>query len=214
MASIEDGKLIDKKVKHQIYAPLEHGDIKRIRAIVLHRTDSSTGASTLKAYETGATRGNGAHFLIDKDGKIYQTARLTKVCWHVGLLLPRCQMDKTCDPHELKTINALLHERGLKFSTRAKNIAAREARKPYPLRYPSNDDAFGVEVVGKFWPAQARFDAPTLSQLASVKWLVDTLVRAYGLDLRSDIYAHGAIARKEQVEGTELLQYLFSGAMP
>lgn len=130
------------------------------------------------------------------------------------MLLPRCQIDSTCDPHELKTINALLHERGLKFSTRAKNVAAREARKPYPLRYPSNDDSLGVEVVGKFWPGQARYDAPNLSQLASVKWLVDTLVRAYKLNLRSDVYAHGAIARKEQAEGADLLQYLFSGATP
>lgn len=130
------------------------------------------------------------------------------------MLLPRCQINSTCDPHELKTINALLHEKGLKFSTRAKNVAAREARKPYPLRYPSNDDSLGVEVVGKFWPGQARYDAPTLSQLASVKWLVDTLVRAYKLNLRSDVYAHGAIARKEQAEGADLLQYLFSGATP
>ena len=38
----------------------------------------------LNAYNSG---GNGAHFLIGKDGHIYQTANLLQTCYHVGKLI-------------------------------------------------------------------------------------------------------------------------------
>lgn len=48
-----------------------------------------------------------------------------------------------------------------------------------------------------------------LQQLTSLERLVDVLVKEYNLNLRNDVYAHGAIARKEASEGAQLLQYLF-----
>lgn len=52
-----------------------------MRAIAVHQTDSPTAQATFNAYRTG---GNGAHFLIDKPGTVYQTASLQAVCFHVG----------------------------------------------------------------------------------------------------------------------------------
>ncbi|QRP62775.1 N-acetylmuramoyl-L-alanine amidase [Rhodanobacter sp. FDAARGOS 1247] len=212
MATVENGKLIDPEVEVKLYTSIEHGALTSVASIVLHRTDSSSATGTLSAYEGGKT--TGAHFLIDKLGKIYQTARVDQVCWHVGILVARCQAESNCDPQELKTITALLHEKGLSFSTRAKNLSRHEVAKTYPQRYPANSDSLGIEVVGKFVAADKAFELPTPEQLKSVKYLVDILVAQFKLNLLSDVYAHGAIARKEVSEGAQLLQSLLTGAKP
>lgn len=79
---IEKGRVVSDRVKVENYSSIEHGTLKGVSAIVVHRTDSSSAKSTLQAYSSGKTAG--AHFLIGKDGEIVQTASLEKVCWHVG----------------------------------------------------------------------------------------------------------------------------------
>lgn len=212
MAKIEDGKIIDEKVELKTYSTLEHGDIGKVSSIVLHRTGSSTAVEVLNAYANGQK--TGAHFLIEKSGHIFQTANMKKLCHHVGILLPRCEIEKNCDPNELKTITALIHEKGFSFSRRAANLSRHELEKKYPLRYPSNSDSIGIEVVGRFLSSEKSFETPTSEQFSSLKWLVEILINEYNLDLKLDVYAHGAIARKEVSEGAQLLQYLFSGATP
>lgn len=86
-----------------------------------------------------------------------------------------------------------------------------EVKKTYPLRYPSNDDSLGIEVVGRYNIPSSTFEKPTPKQFASLKWLVDELVKHYNLNLRNDIYAHGTIARKQKAEGLQLLEYLLKG---
>jgi N-acetyl-anhydromuramyl-L-alanine amidase AmpD len=211
MDIVKDGEIVDKKVEIKTYPSIEHGAISKVTSIVLHRTDSSTANSTLSVYSKG--KKTGAHFLIDKNGYIYQTANMNKVCWHVGILLPRCKIEKDCNPKELKTITALIHEKGLAFGRRARNLSRHEIGKNYPLRYPSNNDSIGIEVVGKFWETKKSFDKPTLEQFKSLKWLVGTLTKKYQLSIKNDVYAHGAIARKQEAEGAQLLQYLFSGSV-
>ena len=76
--------MVDKSVEVKTYPSIEHGALLSVTSIVLHRTDSSTAASVLNAYKSGQK--TGAHFLIEKDGKIYQTASLERICWHVGIL--------------------------------------------------------------------------------------------------------------------------------
>jgi len=212
MATVNEGKLIDPEVEVKLYASIEHGALDKVAAIVLHRTDSSNATSTFAAYAGG--KQTGAHFLIDKVGKIYQTARVDQVCWHVGILQARCQVEHDCDPQELKTIASLMHQKGVGFGTRARNLSRHELGKTYPQRYPSNHDSLGVEVVGMFQPAVKAFDTPTPAQLKSLKYLVDILVKQFNLNLLSDVYAHGAIARKEVTEGARLLQSLTAGAPP
>lgn len=212
MAKIEDGKIIDKKVELKIFSSIEHRDLDKVTSLVLHRTDSSTAVEVLNAYAKGQK--TGAHFLIEKSGHIFQTANMKKSCHHVGILLPRCQIEKNCDPNELKTITALIHEKGFSFSRRAENLSRHESKKKYPLRYPSNSDSIGIEVVGRFLPSEKSFETPTQEQFSSLKWLVGILIEEHQLDLKFHVYAHGAIARKEVSEGAQLLQYLFSGTTP
>ncbi|WP_221793553.1 peptidoglycan recognition protein family protein [Oceanobacter mangrovi] len=211
MAKIENGIVVDDNVESKTFASIEHDNLTKVSSIVLHRTDSTTADGTLNAYANGKKAG--AHFLIDKTGYIYQTASLLKTCWHVGILLPRCQIEKSCNPKELKTITALIYEEGLSFGRRAKNLSRHEVAKKYPLRYPSNNDSIGIEIVGKFLPSEKSFEKPTLKQLESTKWLIELIATKYGLSINNDVYAHGAIARKEVTEGAQLLQYIFSGAV-
>jgi len=212
MTTVASGIINDKNVVLQTYPSITHGNISTVTSIVLHRTDSSTAKSTLQAYAKG--KKSGAHFLIDKKGKILQTASMRKKCWHIGILLPRCWIENNCNPKELTTITALIHQQGLSFGRRARNLSRHEAQKKYPLRYPSNNDSIGIEVVGKFWPTQKSFDKPTQQQYKSLKWLVEIIAKEYKLNIKTNVYAHGAIARKEVSEGAQLLQYLFSGVTP
>ena len=65
------GKLVDKKVSQKIYKGLHKGSLTIINAIVVHQTGASTAQHTFNSF---ASSSNGAHFLIDKNGQIFQTA--------------------------------------------------------------------------------------------------------------------------------------------
>jgi N-acetyl-anhydromuramyl-L-alanine amidase AmpD len=67
---------------------IERGVLHRIRGIIVHQTGGASGASSLSNYTM--QNATGAHFLIDKDGTIYQTASLFRQTWHVGRLRARC----------------------------------------------------------------------------------------------------------------------------
>ena len=77
----------------------------------------------------------GAHFLIDKDGTIYQTARLTQKTWHVGRLQSRCVAELKCSAPK-------------KWDPSGTHKS--ESSKSWPARYPSNEDSIGIELVGRF----------------------------------------------------------------
>ncbi len=63
---------------------IEHGEIGKIRAIILHRTMSKSAQSSIDWWQNHKAKGAGTHFMIDKDGTIYQCATLYKTTWHVG----------------------------------------------------------------------------------------------------------------------------------
>src|SRR5690606_8060251 len=59
-----------------------------VNGIVVHQTGGSTAQSTFNSYRNSTT---GAHFLVEKDGKIYQTASLHKAsqpCRAASIALP------------------------------------------------------------------------------------------------------------------------------
>ncbi|WP_413112109.1 N-acetylmuramoyl-L-alanine amidase [Thaumasiovibrio sp. DFM-14] len=207
--TIKDGLITNSNVKVETYSNIEQGEMAEVNAIVLHRTAGSTAQSALNGYKGGQKVG--AHFLIDKEGKIYQTASLTKLCWHVGIMYSRGRKESSADPKELKNINAILHESNVSFSNRVKNLSRYEAKKAYPIRYPSNADSVGIEVVGRYNAGTKQFTEPTQKQYNSTKWLVEVLIKEYALGLRKDVYAHGSIARKKEAEGIQLLNYLHKG---
>ena len=62
--------------RETISPKIERKEMPEVNGLVIHQTDSPTVSSTLNSY---ALKGvNGAHFLIDKDGTIYQTASLKR----------------------------------------------------------------------------------------------------------------------------------------
>ena len=83
----EQGGVSHPRVTRALRPFLEHGPMPVVHGIVVHQTDSDKAAGTLAQYEKPGS--NGAHFLIDKDGKIYQTASVFKKTHHVGVLKSR-----------------------------------------------------------------------------------------------------------------------------
>jgi N-acetyl-anhydromuramyl-L-alanine amidase AmpD len=130
-----DGMLIAAGVLNARRPPIEKGPMKHVRGIIVHQSDSSTAQATLNSY---LHAGNGAHFLIDKDGTIYQTASLLKKTWHVGKLKAKCFETHTCSAAEVKI-----------GPTKHSAIYRIEMRKSVPNRFPSNEDSIGIELVGR-----------------------------------------------------------------
>lgn len=189
-----DGMLADPLIHNARVPALEHGALASAEAIVMHRTESSSAQSTLNGYKAGGQPA-GAHFLIDKDGTIYQTASLDYQTWHVGKIRSR-----GADENALAEPDKSWHER-TGFSPKA--INTHENANPYPIRYPNNSDSIGIEVVGAYNAASKTWDAPTAEQTASINTLVGMLQQQYGLD-DHDIYKHDTISYKTAGEGDGL----------
>jgi N-acetyl-anhydromuramyl-L-alanine amidase AmpD len=195
-STIKDGKLVSDKVIDKINSKIEKGGMSVVNAIVVHQTGSSTAESTLNGYKTG---GNGAHFLIGKDGTIYQTARMDKQCWHVGKIPSKCYNMKTCSEEELKSITAILFKKGESYSVRVKNLHDHEEAKSYPDRFPMNSDSIGIELVGSFLTKKKEYETVTDAQNTSLAWLVGELQRHLSLDA-DDVYRHPDVSYKQASE--------------
>ena len=137
------GMLVSSNVQHQRHSHIEHGALQRIRAIVVHQTDSGSAQATFNAYATG---GNGAHFLIAKDGRIMQTASIRMRCYHVGRLIKsRCLELRGAACKDAAIANVM----ALGWAARIKAIDQTERQKAYPDRFPVNSDSIGIELVGR-----------------------------------------------------------------
>lgn len=101
----KNGRVDAERVKIKIFPNIERGPMDRVNGIIVHQTDGSTTESTFSSYR--AKGALGAHFLIDKDGTVYQTASLKKITRHVGKLQSRCIVTHKCAPAELKLTTAI-----------------------------------------------------------------------------------------------------------
>jgi len=194
--SVKDGKLVSGRITDKTQSAIEHGVLSKVSAIVVHQTGAATAGSSFSAYEDG---GNGAHFLIDTDGTIYQTARINQKCWHVGNIQSRCKVLKTCSSEELTEINAILFKKNESYRVRVKNLSNHEGDKAYPDRYPTNSDSIGVELVGNFDKKTKTYDTVTKDQNDSLRWLLTALESVLVLT-DSDVYRHSEVAYKEPSE--------------
>jgi N-acetylmuramoyl-L-alanine amidase len=70
---------------HQHPSP-NHGSRRgtKVDIIVLHHTGSSSGAGDLKHLSTKLS-GVSAHYLVDRDGKVYQLVPEDRAAWHAGI---------------------------------------------------------------------------------------------------------------------------------
>jgi N-acetyl-anhydromuramyl-L-alanine amidase AmpD len=141
---------------------------------------------------------NGAHFLIDRDGTIYQTASLYQKTWHVGKLKARCLLRNQCTPTELSQLK--------KFSPAAEHD--REKVKSVPDRFPSNDDSIVIELVGAPLPSaksvpedKRAYESVSDEQNASLKWLVQMLNQALSIPLH-EVFRHPEVSRKNPTEAS------------
>lgn len=160
--------------------PIVHG-------IVVHQTGSPSAASTLNGYKR--SNANGAHFLIDTDGTVYQTASIHKMTHHVGFIKSRCIAEKSCSPADLQALQGKRVGSG---------IGRVEMRKPYPRRYPMNSDAIGIEVVSM--ARDGVFEPLTADQQSSLGWLMAELLDTLRLS-RADVFRHSEVSWKLESEG-------------
>jgi N-acetyl-anhydromuramyl-L-alanine amidase AmpD len=196
--TLSGGRLVSDKVIDKISKNIEKGAMVDVNAIVVHQTDSPTAQATLNGY--GKAGANGAHFLIDKDGTIYQTARVDQKCWHVGTIQSRCYKLKTCSVDELKNVKQILFNQAGSYEARVKKLHRHEMRKAYPDRYPSNEDSIGIELVSKF-SNPPGFESVTAAQNDSLRWLVTTLVSLLKLSA-SEVFRHSEVSYKQPTEAT------------
>jgi len=80
-----------------------------------------------------------------------------------------------------------------------RDLSRHEDAKAWPQRYPSNRDAIGIELVGRFLPDQARYESVGPEQNASLKWLVHTLAIALGVPLH-EVFRHPDLSYKQPSE--------------
>lgn len=189
LAFDKDGWAVDPKITVARRPNLAHGRMTTVSGIIVHQTGAPTASSTLNSYlQDGA---NGAHFLIDKNGDIYQTGSVFWRQWHVGKLKPRCMLEKRCTPVEVKNFAHMTYA----------EINSYETQKAVPDRYPSNDDSIGIELVGAptgTAPNQG-YETVTAEQNASLAWLVKELTEKFGVPM-TEVFRHPAVSRKNEHE--------------
>jgi len=199
-----EGWITHTKVSKKSFSAIQHGDISKINAIVLHRTGSASASSVFSAYNGQKT---GAHFLIGETGTIYQTASIKQKCWHVGKIYSRCRTTNACTEEDATEIEALLHKKNTSWGKKFTLVKDLEMGKAYPERFPHNHDSLGIEIVGVLSNKTKLYETPNKVQNEALYWLLDELICHYSLSL-TDIYAHGKIAHKDakKSEGASALQ--------
>ncbi|MDE1148451.1 MAG: peptidoglycan recognition family protein [Azospirillaceae bacterium] len=186
-----DGWAVDGRIEKKPFPGLNHGRMEIIDGIVVHQTGAKTIMSTFNSYGFGKGDTKGAHFLIDKDGKIYQTASTSWLLWHVGQLKARCAIEYKCSPVEAKLVLGFKHA----------DINRLEKGKSFPDRFPENKDSIGIELVGA--PLDQSDDAPyetvTDQQNKSLSWLVSELRLKFEVPLQ-EVYRHPQLSYKNPHE--------------
>jgi N-acetyl-anhydromuramyl-L-alanine amidase AmpD len=200
------GMVMDARVLNQRAPTIERGVLKDVKGIVVHQTDAQTAAATFSAYKKSGA--NGAHFLIDKNGMIYQTASVRHVTHHVGSIRPRCLAEFKCNAEVYKGVGS------------GKPMHRIEVKKQWPERYSTNFEAIGIELVGRaelppnFVPRNDQqrgmseeklrgefgiYETPTAAQNISLKWLVDQLIDTMKI-APHEVFRHPVVSWKNLTE--------------
>lgn len=189
----ETGHVNHPRVQLKIFPGIERGAMHSINGLIVHQTGGSTAQSTFNSYQHSIY---GAHFLIGKDGAIYQTASLKQRCNHVGNLKSRCVAESRCTPTELTA---------LKGKAVGSGIGRVEAGKEWPDRYPGNSDSIGIELVGaaaKSADGKTEVYEPiTPAQQTSLSWLVGKLRATYNISL-TEVFRHPEVSWKNETEAS------------
>lgn len=185
----KNGVVIDLRVKQHIVKTLAQGKLGEVHGIVVHQTGGATAAAAFAGY---ASRPYGTHFLIDKDGQVYQTASLLYYTNHVGKLKARCLAEHRCSAVEMKQYLG-------KFSPSTENRL--EHLKNTPDRYPGSSDSIGIELVGEADAKTRVFVTVTDKQNLSLHWLVTELAQAFKVPM-TEVFRHPQLSRKTPSEAS------------
>jgi len=192
----KQGLVLDVRVVNAIRPAIERGPLDIVRGVIVHQTGGSTAQSSLESYKRPSA--NGAHFLIDKDGTIYQTASVKKQTWHVGKIKNRCMLEARCTTEEQKLYK--------KFNPTRENKM--EMKKTVPDRFPSNEDSIGIELVGEALPRdktipdeKKTYETVSEAQNNSLSWLIHELSAALHFRL-IEVFRHPVVSRKNISEAS------------
>ncbi|WP_034914948.1 peptidoglycan recognition family protein [Erwinia sp. 9145] len=188
----EKGYVDAERIVVKIFNTIERGKLRKVNGIIVHQTGGPSAESAFNNYKNKGA--NGAHFLIAKDGAIYQTASLYKVANHVGNIRSRCLMEMRCSPVELAKIKPFLNQ--------YKQLSRIEQKKTYPERYPANFDSIGIEIVGKPESGEgenAIYEKVNDAQNSSLKWLVNQLSDTFNVSM-ADVFRHPEVSYKVKTE--------------
>jgi len=209
-----NGMIANSRIKLKRFMTLERdefdGRLQGVHAIIVHQTD--TLIAPFGSYSQ--KNANGSHFVIDKDGTIYQTASLYHQVDHVGLIQARCLEKHACtDVDKLAFEQMKLGRRSKKRPNQAeyKAIHLWEKFKPYPVRFPANLDSIGIEIVSKAYNPdgslpvtdsyRAIFEPVNDVQNQSLRWLVGELKQTLGRPT-IEILPHPRAGRKNPDEAS------------
>ena len=163
---------------------------------MVHQTGSRTAASAFNSYKVGK---NGAHFLIDKDGTVYQTARIDRVCWHVGMILGEVLRPQVVRQRRAQAdqVDPLQEGRLVRDTGQEGQRPRGRERLPRPL--PHERRLARHRVVGAIVDDTTDYEPVTDAQNASLGWLLSVLENLLSLT-SGDVYRHPEVAYKQASE--------------
>lgn len=209
------GMVTASRIQPRRFTIIERSAMSSITGIIVHQTGSPNEQSVFASYQSG---GNGAHFLIAKNGTLYQTASVRYRTNHVGPLKARCLAEHRC------TAAAFRKSKDFPQNSAVERMNKMEMTKSVPVRYPSNIDSIGIEIVGiaslppdvkmpaglskaqqdAFLGEKSVYEPITTAQNLSLRWLVDELVSTLHLD-SSEVHRHPDVSRKNATEASTAL---------
>lgn len=209
----EQGMIVSAHVRPRRFSQIERQPMTEVKGIIVHQTGADRASSSFSSY--GNAKANGAHFLIDKDGIVYQTASVFKRTNHVGSLQARCLVEYSCKPAMFAKSKNFPKESAV---DRMHEI---EMLKATPSRYPSNVDSIGVEIAGRPYlppgksaPAGASprqkeiyfnnnsvYESVNTAQNLSLRWLISELRQTLKI-AESEVFRHPVVSRKNPTEAS------------
>lgn len=170
----------DHIIDTAIYEPIRGGNPMNVRRfLIMHFTSGASANSSINFWKSPEAKGASAHFVIDRDGKLYQCRPCNVTCGHAGV---------STWTHEGRTFNGLNScTIGIEFANAgdSSNLIAKWSKLPPLLAKHKNGGP------------RCNWERYTPEQIKTGKELANVLVQRYKLDA---ILGHDDIAPDRKVD--------------